>query len=41
MEVARIFEVHAARYLPPDVASRGLHVEWIGIGRVRHVAIAR
>ena len=39
-EVARIFETHAARYLPPSVASRGLHIEWIGHGRVRHVHAA-
>ena len=36
-EVARIFETHAARYLPAPVAGRGLRVEWIGHGQIRHV----
>lgn len=36
-EIARIFETHAARCLPKEVASRGLLIEWIGHGRIRHV----
>ncbi len=36
-EVARIFSTHAARYLPAEVAARGLRIERIGHGLVRHV----
>ena len=40
-ELARLFEAHAARLLPPAVAARGLRIERVGHGLQRHVSQVR
>ena len=36
-EIGRLFKVNAPKYLPADVAGRGLQIHRVGVGMVRHV----